>query len=152
MIVSKKAIPRRTVLRGIGATLALPLLDSMVPALLGLRSTAAKPINRFGVVYVPNGMIMQNYLPTTEGAALRADADAERARAISRPAAGAERAELHPDAGTAGRRARESQHAVSDRHLAAHQRDLARRRHLDGSDPGAGDRQAHAVGVARTGH
>jgi hypothetical protein len=69
MFVSKKAIPRRTVLRGIGATLALPLLDSMVPAFSAFAATSAKPVNRFGVVYVPNGMIMQNYLPTTEGAA-----------------------------------------------------------------------------------
>jgi hypothetical protein len=69
MIVFKKAIPRRAVLRGIGATLALPLLDSMVPAFSAFAATPAKPINRFGVVYVPNGMIMQNYLPTTEGPA-----------------------------------------------------------------------------------
>jgi hypothetical protein len=67
MIVSKKAISRRTMLRGMGATLALPLLDSMTPALTA--ATAAKPVNRFGVVYVPNGMIMQNYLPKMEGAA-----------------------------------------------------------------------------------
>src|SRR5579872_4943354 len=69
MTVFKKAIPRRTVLRGIGATLALPLLDSMVPAFSAYAASPAKPINRFGVVYVPNGMIMQNYLPTTEGPA-----------------------------------------------------------------------------------
>jgi len=69
MIVLKKAIPRRAVLRGIGATLALPLLDSMVPAFSAFAATPAKPINRLGVVYVPNGMIMQNYLPTTEGPA-----------------------------------------------------------------------------------
>ena len=69
MMIFKKAIPRRRVLRGIGATLALPLLDSMVPALSALAKTAAKPINRFGVVYVPNGMIMKEYLPTTDGAA-----------------------------------------------------------------------------------
>ncbi|MEO8052950.1 MAG: DUF1552 domain-containing protein [Acidobacteriota bacterium] len=67
MIVFKKAIPRRIVLRGIGATLALPLLDSMVPAFQAMAATPAKPVNRFGVVYVPNGMIMQNYLPATEG-------------------------------------------------------------------------------------
>jgi len=69
MFVAKKAVPRRTVLRGIGATLALPFLDSMVPALSALARTAAKPVNRFGVMYVPNGMIMQNYLPAVEGAA-----------------------------------------------------------------------------------
>src|SRR5436190_449963 len=69
MFIAKKAIPRRTVLRGIGATLALPLLDSMVPALSALARTSARPVNRFGVVYVPNGMIMKNYLPVLEGAA-----------------------------------------------------------------------------------
>src|SRR5258706_4963113 len=69
MFISKKAIPRRTVLRGIGATLALPFLDSMVPALSALAGTAAKPVNRFGVMYVPNGMIMKNYLPALEGTA-----------------------------------------------------------------------------------
>jgi len=66
MIVTKKAIPRRTVLRGLGAALALPMLDSMTPALAATRQTA---VNRFGVVYVPNGMIMENYLPKAEGAA-----------------------------------------------------------------------------------
>jgi hypothetical protein len=69
MIISKKAIPRRTVLRGLGSMLALPLLDSMMPALSAMQKTAVKPINRFGVMYVPNGMIMKNYLPLTEGAA-----------------------------------------------------------------------------------
>jgi Protein of unknown function (DUF1552) len=69
MIISKKAIPRRLVLRGIGASLALPLLDSMAPALSAMARTAGKPVNRFGVMYVPNGMIMQNYLPAAEGAA-----------------------------------------------------------------------------------
>jgi hypothetical protein len=68
MIISKKAIPRRTVLRGLGSVLALPLLDSMSPALSALQKTAAKTINRFGVMYVPNGMIMKNYLPASEGA------------------------------------------------------------------------------------
>ncbi|MEA2464211.1 MAG: hypothetical protein QOJ98_1958, partial [Acidobacteriota bacterium] len=69
MIISKKAIPRRTVLRGMGSMLALPLLDSMVPALTALQTSAARPTRRFGVMYVPNGMIMKNYLPLTEGAA-----------------------------------------------------------------------------------
>jgi hypothetical protein len=68
MFIAKKAIPRRMVLRGIGATMALPFLDSMVPALSAMAKTAAKPVNRFGVMYVPNGMIMKNYLPAAEGA------------------------------------------------------------------------------------
>jgi len=68
MFIAKKAISRRTVLRGLGAAVALPLLDSMVPALSAMAQTAAKPINRFGLMYVPNGMIMKNYLPAAEGA------------------------------------------------------------------------------------
>ena len=68
MIITRKAIPRRTVLRGIGAALALPLLDGMVPALTAQATTAAKPINRFGVMYVVNGMIMEKWTPAAEGA------------------------------------------------------------------------------------
>ncbi|HEY7171018.1 MAG TPA: DUF1552 domain-containing protein [Vicinamibacterales bacterium] len=67
MIVSRKAIPRRTVLRGIGTALALPLLDSMVPALSALRNTPAKPTRRFGVVYTPNGMVMPSWTPAADG-------------------------------------------------------------------------------------
>jgi len=68
MIITKTAIPRRTLLRGLGATLALPLLDGMVPALSALGTTAAKPINRFGVVYTPNGIMMPWWTPAAEGA------------------------------------------------------------------------------------
>ena len=68
MMVTKKAIPRRTVLRGIGATLALPLLDGMVPAFAAIRNSAAHPVRRFGVVYVPNGMAMKHWTPQGEGA------------------------------------------------------------------------------------
>lgn len=67
-MIFKKAIPRRTFLRGIGVTLALPLLDGMVPAFAGPADTAAKPAVRLGFVYVPNGIIMENWTPTTEGA------------------------------------------------------------------------------------
>ncbi len=69
MIITKKAIPRRTVLRGVGATLALPLLDSMIPAFAGAAHAAATPVRRFGVVYVPNGMVMKSFTPEAEGAA-----------------------------------------------------------------------------------
>jgi hypothetical protein len=68
MIITRKAIPRRTVLRGIGAALALPLLDGMVPALTAQARTAARPINRFGVMYIVNGMIMEQWTPAAEGA------------------------------------------------------------------------------------
>src|SRR5690349_240962 len=68
MYIAKKAISRRRILRGMGAAIALPLLDSMVPAVSLLARTAAQPVKRFGVVYVPNGMIMPSYLPRVEGA------------------------------------------------------------------------------------
>jgi Protein of unknown function (DUF1552) len=68
MMIFKKAIPRRTFLRGVGATLALPLLDGMIPAFAaGLDS--ARPLSRLSVVYVPTGMIMDQWTPAQEGAA-----------------------------------------------------------------------------------
>jgi len=69
MIVTKKSIPRRTILRGMGTALALPLLDSMVPALSALRATAAAPTRRLGIVYVPNGIFMNRWTPAVEGTA-----------------------------------------------------------------------------------
>src|SRR5690349_6578636 len=63
MFISKKAIPRRTVLRGMGAVVALPLLESMVPAL----SAAPEPLKRFSVVFAPNGMNMHKWTPDTDG-------------------------------------------------------------------------------------
>jgi hypothetical protein len=68
MIVTKKAISRRTVLRGIGTTIALPLLDAMVPALTAQSNTAAKAVRRLGVVYHPNGIIYDKWLPKGVGA------------------------------------------------------------------------------------
>ena len=67
MIITKTHLPRRTFLRGVGATLALPLLDGMVPALSPLRASAAAPIKRLGVVYVPNGIVMNQWTPDATG-------------------------------------------------------------------------------------
>ncbi len=67
MIITKMHLSRRTVLRGLGATIALPLLDAMVPALTAAGKTAAAPVRRFGVFYVPNGMSMPYWFPKTEG-------------------------------------------------------------------------------------
>src|SRR2546425_86639 len=69
MIITKRVVSRRTVLRGLGAMLALPVLDAMVPALSALGKTPAKPINRLGVMYIPNGMIMNKWTPLLDGAA-----------------------------------------------------------------------------------
>ncbi len=63
MVITKMRLPRRTFLRGMGATLALPLLDAMVPAL----SARAPVTRRFSVVYVGNGMNMHDWTPPTEG-------------------------------------------------------------------------------------
>src|SRR5256886_7156462 len=67
MIITRKALPRRTFLRGLGTTLALPLLDAMVPAMAATRLSNAKPAVRLGFVYVPNGIIQKNWLPSAEG-------------------------------------------------------------------------------------
>lgn len=64
MIITKKAISRRSMLHGIGATVALPLLDAMLPSL----SAAPAPVRRLGVVYHPNGMIYDKWLPKGTGA------------------------------------------------------------------------------------
>ena len=67
MISTQKHLPRRTLLRGAGAAIALPLLDSMVPAHAALRNTAAKPVMRLGAVYVPMGVNMSMWTPKVEG-------------------------------------------------------------------------------------
>jgi hypothetical protein len=63
MFLSKMSLPRRTFLRGLGATIALPLLDAMVPAASVLARTAAAPVRRLGFVYIPNGAIMDKWTP-----------------------------------------------------------------------------------------
>jgi hypothetical protein len=68
MFITKKHLSRRTVLRGLGVSLALPWLDSMVPALTALARSGAAPARRFGVFYVPNGMAMDYWSPKTVGA------------------------------------------------------------------------------------
>src|ERR1700688_3241796 len=62
-----KSLPRRTVLRGPGATLALPFLEAMLPP-VSLRAAAA-PVHRFQTFYVPNGMAMEHWVPKGEGSA-----------------------------------------------------------------------------------
>ena len=69
MMITRKALSRRTVLRGLGAAVSLPLLDAMVPSLTALQLTPAQPRLRFGAVYVPNGVIPGQWFPTAEGSA-----------------------------------------------------------------------------------
>jgi len=65
MIVMKKALPRRTFLRGLGTTLALPLLDAMIPAMTASAATAAAPtrLRRLGFVYMPMGCDLPRWTP-----------------------------------------------------------------------------------------
>ncbi|PYR33557.1 MAG: hypothetical protein DMF90_20360 [Acidobacteria bacterium] len=69
MIITKTALSRRTVLRGLGTTLALPLLDGMVPALAALAKTAAAGPRRFSVIYVAHGTAPGYWVPKNEGPA-----------------------------------------------------------------------------------
>ena len=71
MIITKLALPRRTFLRGMGATLALPLLDAMVPALSVTARTAARPTCRLGFIYIPNGVNLDAWRPAGEASALQ---------------------------------------------------------------------------------
>ena len=67
MFLTKKALPRRTFLRGVGAVIGLPLLDAMVPAAMALAATPANTPRRFGFMYVPHGADMASWTPTTAG-------------------------------------------------------------------------------------
>ena len=67
MMISKMALPRRTFLRGLGATVALPLLDSMVPAFTAQAATAANAPRRLGYVFIPMGMNPEPWTPKEVG-------------------------------------------------------------------------------------
>ena len=68
MFITRRSLPRRTFLQGMGVTLALPLLDAMVPAMTAQSRTAAAPVRRFGAVYVPHGKILNQWTPAAQGA------------------------------------------------------------------------------------
>ena len=63
MIVTRKALPRRTLLRGMGATVALPLLDAMVPAMTPTAATPASPVRRLGYIFIPMGSDINRWTP-----------------------------------------------------------------------------------------
>jgi hypothetical protein len=67
MIITKKALPRRTFLRGMGATVALPLLDAMIPSMTALARTPAAPVRRLGFVYMPMGCDLPRWTPPGDG-------------------------------------------------------------------------------------
>ena len=87
MIITKKHLSRRTFLRGtFGATVALPLLDAMVPALTAQSRTAANAPFRFGAIYMPNGVFPDTWHPEDGGQRLRVQAGDAAARAVPRSA------------------------------------------------------------------
>jgi hypothetical protein len=65
--LTKRHLPRRTFLRGLGVTMSLPLLDSMIPAQTPLAKTAANPQIRLGLCFIPHGGVMANWTPAEEG-------------------------------------------------------------------------------------
>lgn len=67
MMVTGKHLARRTFLRGLGAAIGLPLLGCMAPAFAALRQSPLRPVMRLGVVYVPNGIVMDDWTPSAEG-------------------------------------------------------------------------------------
>jgi hypothetical protein len=67
MILTRKHLSRRTLLRGVGAAIGLPLLDAMTPALGWAEGASKAPPLRLCYVYVPNGMVMANWTPATTG-------------------------------------------------------------------------------------
>jgi hypothetical protein len=68
MFITKKHLSRRTVLRGLGASVALPLLDAMIPAHTAIAKTAAAPKPRMAFIYFPHGAVMDKWTPKAEGA------------------------------------------------------------------------------------
>jgi len=70
MMITKKALHRRTFLRGAGAALALPLLDAMVPSMTALAATPANPVRRLGFVYIPMGANVTQWTPAGPGSSL----------------------------------------------------------------------------------
>ena len=67
MIITRMALPRRTFLRGLGTTLALPLLDAMFPAMSAFAASPASKVKRLGYVYIPMGMNAARWTPHGEG-------------------------------------------------------------------------------------
>ena len=76
MVITKIVLPRRTFLRGMGATLALPFLDAMVPAM----TAATRSAPRFAAIYCGNGASMNDWTPATEGAGFEFSPILNRAR------------------------------------------------------------------------
>src|SRR5262249_14259240 len=151
MFITKMSLPRRTFLRGMGVTLALPLLESMVPALTATAKTAANPQRRFGAIFVPLGERPGYWTPKTAGqnfdvTPILKPPESDAARAVPRSPHGGvgimrpTRRPRHDGGGVAKRR-----------HPEANHRGRRQQRRDDRSGDREADRPGHRVSVARTG-
>ena len=148
MVITKMALPRRTFLRGMGATLALPFLDAMVPAMSAAGQGGAPVRRRFTV---GNGANMNDWTPATEGCRLRLLADPEAARAVSRSDGRLHRAGQLPGDGSGRRRRAASTRRAGVHELRPPEADRRRRRagrHDDRSDHRRADLPRHEAAVA----
>ena len=84
MFITKTSLSRRTVLRGLGATLSLPLLEAMVPAMTATVKTAAAPTKRFGAVFVPMGERPSHWTPDHDRRQLRVQPNPQADRIVPR--------------------------------------------------------------------
>ena len=151
MFVSKIALPRRTFLRGVGAAVALPLLDAMFPAFTPLARAQARPRTRFGAIYIPNGAIMEQWIPEIVGPGFDIKPILQPIESLQGPT----RARDQPDAIASrqpGRRSRGERGRVPHRRVAEANRGRRRpRQHQRRPGRGATDRTGHAVPLARSG-
>ncbi len=145
MFITKTSLSRRAVLRGMGATLALPFLDAMVPASTALARTAANPALRFGAVFIPMGERPGFWTPKTTGAGFEFSPILEAARVVARFGGG--RLQSRPA---------ERWHACSEHRDVADRRGTETHRgrrlprgNLARSDHRGADRSRHRVSIAR---
>ena len=144
-IITAKPLSRRTVLRGVGATVALPFLDAMAPGVSALARPAARPVRRFQAIFVPNGMAMEYWTPATVGRDFELTPDSAALGAVPGPDARLLGAPLVVDL-----RPRRRFRLVPDRHAARrHVRDGRGGRHVDRPDARERGRRLDPARLAR---
>ena len=153
MIITKKHLARRTFLRGLGVTLALPMLDSMVPAFGGVQAQVAQAVRRLSVVYTPNGIFMPNWTPAIQSGDLEITPTLQplapfRDRMLMISGLCSEEGIARPGEG-AGDHARAAGAFLTGVHPKKTEGLRYQGRHFDGPDRRAGARRADTVGVTR---
>ena len=147
MIITKKAMPRRTFLKGAQAALALPLLDAMIPAATAWAKTPAKPVPRLGFVYMPMGCDHARWTPPAQERLTELSPILQSARTGQRPG---DRHHQHAAAECLPGHARHVERGVPERGLRQAHRELGLfSGHDDRPDRGQADRPRDAAAVAR---